>query len=194
MNKKIFAAGIAGGSASGKSTLCDKLEKELSAYKLAVIHMDNYFKSGRTPKKAFIAGREYLDDNHPDALDLRRLERDMLDIINKNEHDILIVEGLMTLWDDKICGMLDLKIFVECKADERIVRRLRRNMNFGLSFDEIADVYIDMVRYRHEEYVEPSKWRADIIINGSNPTDTGLEVLVGYIKSRADYIIRGEQK
>ena len=181
---KIFVAGIAGGSASGKSTLCDKLEKELSAYKLAVIHMDNYFKSGRTPKKAFITGCEYLDDNHPEAMDLPELAKDMLDIINKNEHDILIVEGLMTLWDDAICGLLDLKIFVECKADERIVRRLKRNMNFGLSFDEIADVYIDMVRYRHEEYVEPSKWRADIITNGSNPTDISLEILSVYIKNK----------
>jgi uridine kinase len=182
--KKMLTAGIAGGSASGKSTLCEKLERELSGYKIAVIHMDSYFKSGRTPKKAFVTGREYLDDNHPESLDLRKLENDMLDLINKNEHDVLIVEGLMTLWDDAICDLLDLKIFVDCKPDERIVRRLKRNMQWGLSFDEIADVYIDMVRYRHEEYVEPSKWRADIIINGSNPTGASLEILTGHIKNK----------
>lgn len=181
---KIFTAGIAGGSASGKSTLCGKLEQELQEYKVAVIRMDNYFKSGRLPKKAFVTGHEYLDDNHPDALDLHKLEQDMLAIINKNEHDILIVEGLLTLWDDAVCDKLDLKIFVECKPDERIIRRLKRNMRWGLSFDEIADVYLDMVRYRHEEYVEPSKWRADIIINGSNPTDASLDILTGYIKSK----------
>jgi uridine kinase len=57
-------------------------------------------------------------------------------------------------------------------------------MEWGLSFDEIADVYLDMVRYRHEEYVEPSKWRADIIVNGSSPTDASLEMLTGYIKNK----------
>ena len=183
---KIFAVGIAGGSASGKSTLCGKLEKELQEYKISVFHTDSYYKSGRAPIKAFVTGREYLDDNHPDAVDLRRLESDMLAVINKNEHDILIAEGLFTLWDDGICNNLDLKIFVDCKPDERIVRRLKRNMQWNLSFDEIADVYLDMVRYRHEEYVEPSKWRADIIINGSNPTDPSLEILVGYIKNKVN--------
>jgi uridine kinase len=184
---KIFAAGIAGGSASGKSTLCDKLEKELSGYKLAVIHTDSYFKpdNERIRKKAFVTGREYLDDNHPeDTIYLHKLRKDAFDIIYQNEHDILLIEGIFTLWDDVIFNMLDLKIFIDCKPDERIVRRLKRNMNFGLSFDEIADVYLDMVRYRHEEYVEPSKWRADIIITGSNPTDASFDILAGYIKSR----------
>ena len=185
---KIFTAGIAGGSASGKSTLCGKLEKELAGYKLAVIHTDSYFKpdNERIRKKAFVTGREYLDDNHPeDTIYLSRLRKDIADTISANEHDILIVEGIFTLWDDVIYNMLDLKIFIDCKPDERIVRRLKRNMQWGLSFDEIADVYLDMVRYRHEEYVEPSKWRADIIINGSNSTGVSLDILIGYIKSRA---------
>ena len=185
---KIFAVGIAGGSASGKSTLCGKLESALGGYKLAVIHTDSYFKpdNERMHKKAFVTGREYLDDNHPeDTIYLHKLRQDMSDIIHAGKHDILIVEGIFTLWDDVICSMLDLKIFIDCKPDERIVRRLRRNMQWGLSFDEIADVYLDMVRYRHEEYVEPSKWRADVIINGSNPTDASLEVLLGYIKAKA---------
>jgi uridine kinase len=187
MNKKIFVAGIAGGSASGKSTLCGKLEKELGGYKVSAIHMDSYFKSQneRSPKKAFVTGLEYFDDNHPESIRLPELAQDMREIIENNmTYDILIVEGLFTLWDDIIYNMLDLKIFIECKPDERIVRRLKRNMQWGLKFDEIADVYLDMVRYRHEEYVEPSKWRADIIINGSNPTDASLDILAGYIKSK----------
>ena len=147
IKNKIFVAGIAGGSASGKSTLCEKLEGELREYKVAVIHMDSYFKPERErprPKTAaFVTGREYADDNHPESLDLRGLERDMIDIVSKNEngHDILIAEGLLTLWDDTICNLLDLKIFVDCKPDERIVRRLRRNMQWGLSFDEIGRLF-----------------------------------------------------
>ena len=72
---------------------------------------------------------------------------------------------------------------MECRPDERIVRRLRRNMQRGLSFDEIADVYLDLVRYRHDEYVEPSKWQADLIINGSNPSERALELVTSYVKA-----------
>jgi len=186
MLKKPFVVGIAGGTASGKSTLCENLENQLTNYKLFIIHMDHYFKpeNEKPHTKAFVSQKIYTDDNHPETMDLFKLNKDLENLLKKNEHDIIIVEGLLTLWDDPICGKLDLKIFVDCKADERIVRRLKRNLKWGLSFDEIANVYLDMVRYRHEEYVEPSKNRADIIINGSNPTEVSLEVLTGYIKSK----------
>ncbi|MCL2773062.1 MAG: AAA family ATPase [Oscillospiraceae bacterium] len=186
MLEKTFVAGIAGGTASGKSTLCEKLENALKDYKLFVIHMDGYFKpdKDRPHPKAFVTQKEYSDHNHPESFYLNKLNTDLEEIISKNEYEIIIIEGLLTLWDDNIYNKLDLKIFVDCKADERIVRRLKRNMAWGLTFDEISSVYLDMVRYRHEEYVEPSKYRADIIINGSNPTDISLEVLTEYIKNK----------
>ena len=189
MIKKTFIVGIAGGSASGKSTLCEKLERELKDYKLFVIHMDHYFKEekDRPHTKAFVSGKIYDDRNHPETMDLPKLNIDLKKAVSQNEYEIIIVEGLLTLWDDDIYSKLDLKIFVDCKADERIVRRLKRNMQWGYTFDEIKDVYLDMVRYRHEEYVEPSKNRADIIINGSNPTDVSLEVLTAYIKEKTKH-------
>jgi uridine kinase len=187
MPKKNFVVGIAGGTASGKTTLCKNLEKELKNYRLFVIHMDGYFKpeQDRPHPEAFVSRKIYTDDNHPDSMDLNKLNIDLGKIIEKNEYDVIIVEGLLTLWDDNIYNKLDLKIFVDCRADERIVRRLKRNMEWGLKFDEITAVYLDMVRYRHEEYVEPSKQRADVIINGSNPTDVSLEILTEYIKNKA---------
>jgi uridine kinase len=186
MPKKSFVVGIAGGTASGKSTLCANLERELKDHRLFVIHMDSYFRPEheRPHSKAFVSQKIYDDHNHPQTMDLFRLNADLEKLLEKNEYEIIIVEGLLTLWDDDICNKLNLKIFVDCKADERIVRRLKRNLQWGLTFDEITGVYLDMVRYRHEEYVEPSKNRADIIINGSNPTDVSLDVLTGYIKSR----------
>ena len=186
MSKKAYVVGISGGTASGKSTLCENLERELKDYKLFVIHMDNYFKPEhkRPHTKAFVSQKEYDDHNHPETFELDKLNTDLDKILEKNGHEIIIIEGLLTLWDDDIYNKLDLKIFVDCKADERIVRRLKRNMAWGLTFDEISSVYLDMVRYRHEEYVEPSKHRADIIFNGSNPTDVSLDVLTEYIKGR----------
>ena len=174
-----YAIGIAGGSASGKSTFCGLLEKALCGYRLTTFHMDHYFKPEqlRPHVKAPIADQVYMDDNHPETIDLPRLRDDLSDIIKKNQTDIVIVEGLLTLADDEICRMLDLKLFIDCRADERIVRRLKRNMEWGLTFDQIANVYLDMVRYRHDEYVEPSKWKADLILNGSAPSETALKII-----------------
>lgn len=95
-----------------------------------------------------------------------------------------MVEGLFALWYDWLYEQLDLKLFVDCDADERIVRRLRRNMaQRGLSFDEIAGVYLDMVRYRHQQYIEPTKWRADLILNSSTPSPLAQELVAGHIRA-----------
>ncbi|MCL2421069.1 MAG: hypothetical protein FWD03_04360 [Defluviitaleaceae bacterium] len=186
--KKPFVAGIAGGSASGKSTFTDRLEntlRETGRYEIKVFHMDDYFKDDdhRPYVKAPITGKMYLDDNHPESIDLPQLRIDLAAAINDNTADIIIVEGLLTLSDDEICQQLDLKLFIECRADERIVRRLKRNMEWDMSFDEIADVYLDMVRYRHDEYVEPSKWKADFILNGSNFSEKALGMIAEAIMS-----------
>ena len=184
---KPYTVGIAGGSAAGKSTLCQQLENALTGHKLAVFHMDNYFKpaSKRPYVPAPITKKMYLDDNHPTTVDLAQLKQDLATAISKADADIIIVEGLLTLHDDEICEMLDLKLYVECRPDERVVRRIKRNMARGLTFDEISDVYLDMVRYRHDEYVEPSKWKADLIINGSQFSDKGLVVIVREISCHA---------
>ena len=182
---KSFVVGIAGGSASGKSTLCERLQKALDGYSIITFHMDHYFKpaENRPYVEAPITKKMYMDDNHPTTVDLPQLKRDLSAAINEAYADIIIIEGLLTLHDDEICQQLDLKLYVECRADERIVRRLKRNMGRGLSFDEIANVYLDMVRYRHDEYVEPSKWKADLIVNGSMFSETALGVIAGAIKA-----------
>ena len=187
--KKTFVVGIAGGSASGKSTFSDALEKNLKDSKnldVYVFHMDSYFKSVNDRPQPYIeapfSGVMYADDNHPTSIDLPKFAADLEKAIAKAEYDVIIAEGLFTLWDKNIYSKLNLKLFIECKPDERIVRRLKRNMAWGLSFDDIANVYLDMVRFRHEEYVEPSKWRADIILNGSYSSEITLNMIVDYIK------------
>ena len=182
--KKPIIVGIAGGSASGKTTFCNGLEASLSCLRVAVIHMDTYFKpeEERPYSQAPVTGNMYVDDNHPLTMDLPGLNKDLTGMMESQQYDVILVEGLLTLWDQEIYNKLDLKLFVECRADERIVRRLKRNMQWGLSFDQIADVYLDLVRYRHDEYVEPSKWRADFILNGSNPSDKALLIVSEYIR------------
>jgi len=180
---KAFTIGIAGGSASGKSTFCERLKNALTGHNVTTIHMDHYFKppSERPYASAPITKKTYMDDNHPETVNLSQLKNDL--IAAKNNAEIIIVEGLLTLFDDEICGQLDLKLFIECRPDERIVRRLKRNMERGLTFDEISNVYLDLVRYRHDEYVEPSKWKADLILNGSTFSEQALKTIVISIKS-----------
>ena len=181
---KPYVIGIAGGSASGKSTLSDKIEKALAGHKITVFHMDDYFKSAkeRGVVPAPITKINYLDDNHPTSFDLPRLGQDLAAAIAEATADIIIVEGLLTLYDDEICEQLDLKLYIECRPDERIVRRIKRNMGYGLSFDQITNIYLDIVRYRHDEYVEASKWKADLIMNGSIFSETGLRVILQAVK------------
>ncbi len=183
--EKAFAIGIAGGSAGGKSTFAKKLKAAMSDLKVCELSMDSYFKAEgeRSVSIAPITGKIYRDDNHPSSFDLSKLKCDLSEKISGGHYQVVIVEGLLTLWDEEIVRQLDLSLFVDCRADERIVRRLKRNMNWGLTFDEISDVYLDMVRYRHDEFVEPTKWRADLIINGSNPSEKSIQLIAAYVKS-----------
>lgn len=181
--EKAFVVGIAGGSSSGKTTFCSALEKALSKSAVKTFHMDSYFKpeKDRPYSAGPMTGNMYVDDNHPLTMDLPKLNEDLSEAIDGNLFDVILVEGLLTLWDKNIYSKLDLKLYVDCPPDERIVRRLKRNMQWGQSFDQIANVYLDLVRYRHNEYVEPTKWRADFILNGTMQSEQALSILSEYI-------------
>lgn len=183
--KKPYLVGIAGGTASGKSTLTQRLEELLADLDLCVFHMDSYFKPADVRPKAAapVTGKIYLDDNCPETIFHEKLREDLAREAQAG-HDVILVEGLYALWYDWLYEQLDLKLFIDCQADERIVRRLKRNISQrGLSFDEIAEVYLDMVRYRHDQYIEPTKWRADLILNGSTPSPLSDQMLTGFIRA-----------
>ena len=183
---KALVIGIAGGTCSGKSTFTQTLENALSQYKIKVAHMDAYFKApeDRPVSKAPITGKMYPDHNHPLTADLPKLERDLEDWVSSGEYEIVVVEGLMTLWDEKIFEMLDLKLFVDCRDDERAIRRVKRHMAWGQTFEEVTNIYLDLVRYRQDEYVLPTKWKADFILNGAHPSPVALEAVLAFIEKR----------
>jgi len=188
MSKKTYVIGIAGGSASGKTTFTKKLQEMLEPLKVKVFHMDAYFKDEelRPKSAAFVNGKVYMDDNHPLTMDLPKLANDLEDAVSMAEDEVIIVEGLLTLWDENILKYLDLKLFVDCRADERIVRRIKRNMQWGLTYDQISEVYLDLVRFRHDEYVEPTRWRADFVLNGSAPSDLTLQMIVEWVRKKVE--------
>lgn len=181
--EKPYIIGIAGGSASGKTTLSDLMKESLADKKVKLFHLDEYYKKPVCKIKAPITGVVYDDYNHPDSLEILAFCDDLVEA-KQQDFDCIIVEGLFVLSLDNIREQLDLKVFVDCQADERIIRRIRRNMQWGQSIDEITTVYLDAVRYRHNELVEPSKWHADIIINGSNPSEIGFQILLEWIMKK----------
>ena len=186
--KIAYVVGIAGGSASGKSTFSEQLKQGLAGLTVSVLSMDAYYRdSEERPRPAApITGIVYTDDNHPDAFDLEKMTADLKNTAADGNTDVVLAEGLFTLWHPPLFELLDLKLFIDCRADERIVRRLKRNRQWGLEFDEIAAVYLDLVRYRHDEFVEPSRWKADFILNGSRPSVQALEMLTRHIQMEAD--------
>ena len=172
--------GIAGGSGSGKSTLAVALQKELPSCRLFA--MDAYYRQERDlPLVMLPNGKAYRDYNCPDAFELARLKADLRTCIAQDECEFLLIEGLLTLWDKELRELLDHRIVLDCPADIRIVRRLRRNLSWGLSFDEIADVYLDLVRDRHEEYVAPSAEHADLLLDSTRGVSEHIPKLLSIL-------------
>lgn len=162
-----YTIGISGGSASGKSTFAEQLQAALPNSKL--ITMDSYYKPEEELPLAVspINGKTYRDYNHPDSLNLAQCAKDLAKIKVSSKYQVILIEGLFVLQDQAVFDQLDSKLFIDCPADVRIVRRLRRNMAWGLSFDEITEVYLNLVRFRHDEFVEPSKQKADLVLDGT---------------------------
>ncbi len=98
------------------------------------------------------------------------------------ENDIVIAAGLLVLWDEELCGEADLRVFVDCPADVRVARRIKRNLSWGLSVDDIVDVYVDLVRFRYQEYVEPTKAKADIVVDSLNGLENAAELIQKQIR------------
>lgn len=151
--EKTYVIGIAG--ASAKSTVSERLKQLLA---------------------------EYVDDNHPMALDLDRCYLDVQKAIKTR--DILIVEGLFAFWEERIFSLLDLKVYVDCDADERFARRVKRNLSFGQSLEEITGRYVQAVQPRQRAYVEPAKWKADILLNGFSQVAIGVEIVAEWVRGR----------
>ncbi len=182
----MYTIGITGGTCSGKTTLTARLRElfEADGYKAEVLHMDAFFKNPTPNVTAPFTGIEYPEHNAPESF---RLEEFYAAIEEKqrSDADILIIEGLLILRLEPIRSKLNLKIFVDLRSDERLYRRIKRFMrDRGQTLEEVSDRYLDTVRYRHDEFVEPSRWYADIVLNGANQLGLGAEAVAALVRSK----------
>ena len=181
--------GIAGGTGSGKSTFTDHL-KGIFGDQIAVLYHDNYY---RRNDALSMEERAKLNYDHPDALEtdllveqLKKLregqpvDSPVYDFTVHNRSDqvihieprpVIIVEGILVLAEPELRELFDIKIYVEADADERILRRAIRDMKErGRDIEGIARQYLDSVKPMHYLFVEPSRSKADLVINGGlNP-------------------------
>lgn len=176
--------GIAGGTGSGKSTFTNRLKQEFSN-DIAVLYHDNYYKrQDHLPMEE----RKKTNYDHPSALDTDQLVHDLeqlkkgypidspvYDFSQHNRtnatilitpHPVILVEGILVLSDDRLRNLMDMKIFVEADADERILRRVVRDVKErGRDIEGIVEQYLNSVKPMHYIYVEPTKALADLVIN-----------------------------
>ena len=196
--------GIAGGSGSGKSTFTNRLKKEFGN-QVTVIYHDNYYKSN-DGIPCEIRQKENYD--HPDAFEtdllithlkaLRRGETVQCPVYDYSQHNrtdqtielkpsrIIIVEGILVLENPELRSLFDIKIYVEADADERIIRRIIRDVKErGRHIEDISDQYLTTVKPMHYLYVEPTKALADIVIN-SGMNDVAFDLMRTKIQSLLD--------
>lgn len=181
--KKPILIGIAGGTGSGKTTLVNKLKAVVGDEVVTLTH-DYYYKSNADKT---LEERKKMNYDHPNAFDtdmmvkhLKRLQEnksiqhpvyDFVEHTRLSEHvliepkKVVIVEGILIFENKELRELLDMKIFVDADADVRIIRRLVRDVKErGRSMDSVIEQYLNTVKVMHEEFVEPSKRHADIIV------------------------------
>ena len=181
---KKYIVGISGGSCSGKSTMATMLANSLGErFKIKLFHLDDYYQWDKMKTIAPITGIEYTEHNHPDGVNMDALYKDFMAAIDDTSNDIILVEGLFALYFAQLRKEYDLKIFIDLKSDERLYRRIKRNMVHS-PMEEIAVRYLDTVRYRYDEFVEPTRWHADLVVNGTLDANQGAGIAAMYIEAQ----------
>ncbi|MDO5475483.1 MAG: uridine kinase [Eubacteriales bacterium] len=196
--------GIAGGSGSGKTTLANSLVNYFGENEVSILRHDNYY---RRRDEMTLEERTRINYDHPDAFDtellcehIRQLksghpvEMPVYDYSIHNRSDrstvvlpnpVIILEGIMIFAEPVLVNLMDFKIFVDTDADERILRRIVRDVKKrGRSLDSVIRQYRETVKPMHEQFVEPSKRKADIIIPEGGKNAAAMQVIVELIRSR----------
>ena len=163
--KRPFFIGMGGGSAAGKSTLAAVLAERLAPLRVEMIGQDRFFKRPEDMPKYYsgIHGDYRPAYNEPDSFKQEEMFAYCRGVAGG---DVVILEGILVLWFAELRELMDFKIYIEADADERIIRRIRRNMKTVDDYDPITEYYLESVRGQHREYNAPTREYADLIVPG----------------------------
>lgn len=197
--------GIAGGTGSGKTTVVNKIVSSISENSVAVLAQDAYYKDN---KELSFESRKKINYDHPNSIDFELLLEQLKDLKNGKEinqpiysyvshgreedykvihpKDVLIVEGILVFTNKELRDLCDLKIFVHTDADERLVRRIRRDIQErGRDIDEVLNRYEKTLKPMHEQFIEPTMKYADIIIPVGGENHRAIDVIASMIKQKS---------
>jgi uridine kinase len=198
-----IVVGVAGGTGSGKTSFARELLARVGAAQCLEIAQDAYYKDTSRLSEEERAAINY---DHPDAFDTSLLVQDLRDLkagrpaphltydhatyARQVQNDpllprpVVILEGILVLVEEPLRRLLDIKLFIDTDADVRILRRLRRDLNYrGRSYDSVEKQYLESVRPMHLEFVEPSKRYADLIIPEGSRNEVALEAVVARVRA-----------
>ena len=201
----VMVIGIAGGTGSGKTTITKRLMQRFGP-DVSVIYHDNYYKAHHDMP---YAERAKLNYDHPDAFDtdmlieavkqLKQGHAVTCPVYDYTIHDrsdevitvqparVVIVEGILIFQSRELCQQMDIKIFVDTDADVRILRRIVRDVrDRGRSLDSVVNQYLNTVKPMHEQFVEPSKRNADIIVPEGGHNKVALEMVMERVRAHLE--------
>ena len=194
--------GVAGGTGSGKTTVVKKIVEALPPHHVAVVPLDSYYNdtTGMTDE-----ARRAINFDHPDAFDWVLLNKHVKmlrngesveqptysyiisnrlpETIQVDPKPVILIEGIMTLVNKELRDMMDIKIFVDTDSDERLIRNIQRDVvERGRTVEMVIDRYLKVLKPMHEQFIEPSKKYADIIIPLGGENKTGISIIKTYIE------------
>ena len=201
MKERPFYVGVAGGSASGKTTIVDMIGSEFKDDIIIIGHDVYYYPYSELSFEQ----RLELNYDHPESFDTARLLLDLKCLEKNKEVDIprydykrytrsqetqkilikpiVLVEGILIFENKELRDKLDLKIFVDADADERLVRRVTRDtIERGRNVESVLNQYVNTVKPMHEQFVEPSKKYADIIVPRGGKNEVAIDVIKRYLR------------
>lgn len=195
--------GVAGGSGSGKTTVVRMIVNSLGPDQVTVLHHDSYY---RDASQLPLEERQKINYDHPDSLETELLVSHLeairagadvaVPIYDFTTHSrtparetvlarkVIILDGLLILWDRRLRRLMDIKVYVDTDPDIRFIRRLSRDIEErGRSAESVIRQYLDTVRPMHLEFVEPSKRYADLIVPEGGHNRVAVDMLITKVRS-----------
>ena len=203
MENNVTSIGIAGGTGSGKTTVVRNIVEALPPHYVAVVPLDSYYND---TTEMTDEDRKAINLDHPDAFDWKLLIKQVNELRHGNAVEqptysyllcnrlpetvhvepkpVIIIEGIMTLINMRLRDMMDRKIFVDCDSDERLIRNIQRDIvERGRTVSMVVDRYLEVLKPMHEQFIEPTKRFADVIIPQGGENEKGIGMLTNYIKT-----------
>lgn len=194
--------GVTGGSGSGKTTVSQKILEELHGHSISIIQQDSYYKD---QAEKTMEERRAVNYDHPLAFDAellyehlkmlknnQKIEVPIYDykistrsseVIEQDPTDVIILEGILILADERIRDMLDIKVYVDTDDDIRIIRRIRRDMEQrARTLDSIINQYLTGVKPMYHQFIEPTKRYADVIVPEGGKNSVAIDLLVTKVR------------